>query len=575
MRFPSVPRIYCVGHRDQGDSTPFAPNTIQEEPRVRQRTIAALTLLFTIATVPQPGAVVAAEPPAATPPAADASAQQRFDVHEYRVLGNTVFSNREIEGVLYPRLGDGKTFDDVKAAQAALEAAYHSAGYATVFVDIPPQEVTDGVVRLRVTEGRLRTRTISGARYFSEGKLLEQLPATQPGQVPKLPELQRELNAVNTQTADRSVVPVLKAGPDPGTMDLALTVNDHLPLHGSLDLNNDYTADTSSLRATVGLSYDNLFGDLDSISLQYTGSPQDTGQVSVANATYGFAPFAGGIRPSLSFTNSSSNTATIGTLGVLGKGQIYGARVSVPLVQLPGELQTLNLGIDYKHFRNTISLAESGDTIEPISYVNAILGYAGAWQRAGQSGSVQQTWSFDVTGNFGPRGLANQTLNFDNTRYQARGNYAYLHADGSFSTRLPGDLLLLLRASGQDALDPLVVYEQMSVTGSDGVRGYLEAEALGDTAWKGTVQLGSPPVVYPHGFPLGDGFLFFDAGRTHNIYALPGEPRHVMLRSWGAGLNLLPGHKISGTLTWGVPLLDGPRTRAHDSRVMFDVKGAF
>ena len=89
---------------------------------------------------------------------------QRFDVHEYRVLGNTVMSNRDIEGVLYPLLGDGKTIGDVDTARGALEKAYHDAGYATVFVDIPPQEINEGIVRLRVTEGKTRVRTISGAR---------------------------------------------------------------------------------------------------------------------------------------------------------------------------------------------------------------------------------------------------------------------------------------------------------------------------------------------------------------------------------------------------------------------------
>jgi len=96
----------------------------------------------------------AAAPPAA--PAAGAGAQARFSVQEYRVLGNTVLPNRAIETVLYPRLGEAKTLEDVQAARSALEQAYHEAGYATVFVDVPPQEVTDGVVRLRVTEGRLR-----------------------------------------------------------------------------------------------------------------------------------------------------------------------------------------------------------------------------------------------------------------------------------------------------------------------------------------------------------------------------------------------------------------------------------
>ena len=528
---------------------------------MRQRTLAAIACLLAL------NAGRAAEAP-------DTNANQKFPVHEYRVLGNTVLPNRAIEGVLYPRLGDNKTFEDVKSASAALESAYHSSGFATVFVDIPPQDVSEGIVRLRVTEGRLRVRTIGGARYFSEGKILAELPATQPGQVPNLPELQRQLNAVNAQTPDLSVVPVLKAGPDPGTMDLALKVNDQLPLHGSVDLNNDYSPDTKPLRLTAALSYNDLFGDLDSISLQYTGTPQKIGQVGVTNVTYGFSPFAGGIRPIVSFTNSSSTTATIGTLGVLGKGQIIGAHVNVPLLQLPGSIQTLTAGLDYKHFHNTISLADSGDTIEPISYVNASLGYLGSWQRAGTTGAVQQTWSFDLTGNFGPRGLANQTLNFDNSRYQARGNYAYLHTDGSFTTRLPFDLLLTLRASAQDALEPLVVYEQMSVTGADGVRGYLEAENLGDTAWKGTVQLDSMPLIVG-GFQYGSGFLFFDGGRTHFIDALSGEPRHVPLRSWGAGLNLFPGHSYTGTLTWAEPLLDGPRTHAHDSRVMFDVKQSF
>ena len=47
-------------------------------------------------------------------------------------------------------------------------------GFAEAYVvDIPPQQISDDVVRLRVTEGRIRERTIQGARYFSEGKILE------------------------------------------------------------------------------------------------------------------------------------------------------------------------------------------------------------------------------------------------------------------------------------------------------------------------------------------------------------------------------------------------------------------
>jgi hemolysin activation/secretion protein len=504
--------------------------------------------------------------------------EQRFDVHEYRVLGNTVMTNRDIEGVLYPLLGDRKTLSDIDTARGVLEKAYHDAGYATVFVDIPPQEIAEGIVRLRVTEGKTRVRTISGARYSSEGKILEALPAIKPGTVPNMKELQTQLANVNAETTDKSVTPVLKAGPVPGTMDVALKVDDHLPLHGGIDFNNQYSPDTEPLRATASLSYNNLFGELDSLSTQYTFTPQKTGQVSVVNANYGFRPIAGGLRPSVNFINSSSSVATVGTtggaLGVLGDGQVYGARLGIPLVFLPGDIQTLTVGLDYKHFRNTISInpidgsTSTGPTIQPISYLNVSLGYQGSWQLPAQ------LFAFDLTANAGPRGFANHTSNFEDTRFLAHGNYFYLRSNVSFTQRLPANLQLILRATAQEALEPLVVYEQASISGADGVRGYLEAEILSDSAYKGTIQLVSMPWA-PHGFVVGDGFVFFDAGRAHRNDALSNEPTAETLRSWGLGLDLFPGHFISGTLTIADPLNETTRTRKNQPRVLFDLKGSF
>ena len=222
----------------------------------------------------------------ASPAAASASSEQHFDINEYRVVGNTVLPGRDIERLLYPRLGPGKTLADVESARAALEKVYHDQGYGTVFVDIPPQTVNDGIVRLRVTEGRVERTQISGARYFAERDVIAQLPATKPGTVLQISELQKELGAVNSATPDRSVVPVLKAGSAPGTVDLALKVNDTLPLHGSLELNNQATIDTRELRAIASLSYGNLFGRLDSISMQFQFTPQQFSQVNVFAMNY-------------------------------------------------------------------------------------------------------------------------------------------------------------------------------------------------------------------------------------------------------------------------------------------------
>ena len=53
------------------------------------------------------------------------------------MLHNSTLTPRQVEAAVYPHLGPDKTLQDVQAARADLEKAYHDAGYSTVFVDIP------------------------------------------------------------------------------------------------------------------------------------------------------------------------------------------------------------------------------------------------------------------------------------------------------------------------------------------------------------------------------------------------------------------------------------------------------
>jgi hemolysin activation/secretion protein len=517
----------------------------------------------------------AAAPAPAPPAPADAAAadaakpaENHFDVHEYRVLGNTVLTNRQIETVLYPLLGDQKTLKDVEAARAALEKTYHDHGYATVFVDIPEQDVSDKVVRLKVTEGRLHEVRISGARYYSERQILAAVPEARPGNVPNVPLLQQQLSAVNVQSADRAIVPVLKAGPDPGTVDLSLKVDDHLPVHGSVQIDNQYTPDTETLRLTGTLSYNNLFQDLDSLSGQYQVSPQNASQVEVAavNYAWGASPF--GFHPSLYFIYSDSNVPTVGTLGVLGKGQVVGSHFAYFLNASPAAPQSLTLGIDYKHFLQTVSLASTPGLSTPITYTNLSVAYSGTWS------SDPVTGTFASAANFGPRGLPNNPETFANKRFEAEPNYFYVKLDGSLVAHLPGGMQLVLRADGQYAVEPLIINEEFSITGADGVRGYLEAEVLADRGIKESVQLQSP-VAHMRSIAVGDLFVFFDAGHADVIDPLAGQEPFYKLKSAGAGVALFPSYPVSGMITWADPLATGPFTHRGDSRILFIVRGSF
>ncbi|MCX7103380.1 MAG: ShlB/FhaC/HecB family hemolysin secretion/activation protein, partial [Methylobacter sp.] len=69
-----------------------------------------------------------------------------FDLLELRVKGNNLIERKQLERTIYPFLGLKKSVDNVELARAALEELYRKQGYQTVSVDIPEQDVKNGIV---------------------------------------------------------------------------------------------------------------------------------------------------------------------------------------------------------------------------------------------------------------------------------------------------------------------------------------------------------------------------------------------------------------------------------------------
>ena len=501
-------------------------------------------------------AAAPAPKPAESPP---------FDVLELRVLGNSTLDAKVIEAAVYPYTGPAKRMGDVEAARAALERAYHDHGFGTVFVDIPEQTIEDGVVRLHVTEARLHQVRVTGEKYFSGREIRAAVPAAEQNSVPNLPELQREVAALNTQTRDRTVAPVLKAGPQPGSVDLTLRVEDHLPFHGSVELNNQYSVDTSHLRAAGQMSYDDMFDRLDSWSVQYQLSPESPGEshVFATNYTVRLGPAGSGL--SFIYIDSKSDVATIGTLGVLGTGSIYGVRWQTPLPAI-GSAQSIALEADYKDYKQDILLSTSSGLNTPVDYINLSASYSGARNTT----QVQSDWTTVV--NFGLANLVDNEQDFADKRYNAAPNYFYIRTDGGVTWAMPARFSTTLRLTGQYSVDPLISNEQMPIGGAMSVRGYLEAEELGDSALRGSFQLGAPPLIIAAGRLHLNEFIFYDQARAFTNDPLPDQARHSDLRSWGVGLKFDAMTHLYGSLSWAVPLVDGTRTLKGDSTVLFVIR---
>jgi hemolysin activation/secretion protein len=495
------------------------------------------------------------------------AAEQSFPVMEYRVLHNTVLSQRAVEEAVYPHLGPGKTLQDVQAARAALEKAYHDAGYGTVFVDIPEQSVEEGVVRLQVTEGRLEHVRVSGARYFSDRRILAAVPSLAPGGIPRLPEVQTQVADLNRSSPDLTVTPVLRPGAAPGTMDVDLKVKDQLPLHGSVELDNRATPDTRPLRVNVNLTYDNLFQADQSLSLQYQTAPQDTRDATVLVGTYTIPVDRSGDSVSLYALKSDSNVATLGTLGVIGRGKIFGGRYTWQLPASGNLYSNLVFGVDLKDFQQNVTLS-SGGVDTPIKYLNWSILYAAAMP------TPHTHTTLDFTTNFGIRDVLNQPAEFENDRYLANPNYFYLRFDLAHDRPLAFGTRLALRLSGQYTTEPLITNEQFAIGGLDSVRGYLESEQLGDKGVSGSAEVRSPSLLKLFGVAPREAYVyvFYDAGIVDLVDPLPSQQAHIDLQSAGFGLRLVGFDGFDAGLDAARAQIATAYEHAGEWRVLFRVR---
>jgi hemolysin activation/secretion protein len=513
-----------------------------------------------------PGAVKAetAAParPAARPPV-------RFDVTEYRVEGNTVLSETDVDAAVYDFLGPGRTIDDIDHARAALEAAYAAHGYPTVSAEIPVQHVTDGVVVLHVTErtvGRLR---VTGSRYYDLGDIKAGAPSLAEGRVPRMPDVQRDIVALN-QLADRTVTPSLRAGAAPDTVDVDLQVEDRFPGHATLELNNRQSQATTPLRLQGSLSYDNLWQRGDSATVTFQVAPQDTANAAVVSGSYLFHIPASDLSLLASYLHSDSNVTTVGSTNVIGKGDIAGLRLVIPGPYTAGFAQTLSVGMDYKHFDNDTSLPGS-TSAAPITYYPATISYEGDWNGPQAQTTLQSSLVFT----FG--GLGSSLQAFDYLRYDARPGFAYLRGTLTRTQTLPYDIQLYGHVFTQLAVEPLISNEQFSLGGLDTVRGYLESEALGDYGIGAQAELRSPSLAPYLGGRVQEAraLVFVDAGSTAIHNPLPEQRASYTLASTGLGLRVRLLDDLTGELVGAFTLSDGAVTKGGDSRLLFRVAGDF
>ena len=504
---------------------------------------------------------------------AESQGEIRFEIKEFVVEGNTLLSDEQISKVVDEFTGPDKAALDVEKAREELEGLYHREGYPAVLVNIPEQTVDEGIIRLEVIESRIGEVRVTGNRYFTLKSILRHLPCFRPGEILHIPSVQADLNKVNSNP-DLNVSPVLMAGREPGTTDVELKVKDQLPLHGSIELSNRSSHDTTDLRLNTIIGYHNLWQKEHSISLQYQTSPEKTEEVQVVAASYVFpTPWNDKNMLAMYGIWSDSETAFGEGFQVVGKGNIFGARYVVPLPVYKTYAHNITIGIDYKDFEETLGFEnEEEGTKTPITYIPLSFSYTSSLPDS--TGFTQ----FSAGANMALRGAKTDQREFEVKRYKSRGNYLYVTAGIERTQKLPAGMGLFLKLDGQLADQPLISNEQYSAGGMESVRGYKESEELGDNAIHGTIELRAPDLAGI--FDLQGKFsftpyLFYDAAELSIKNPLPGEDRSAVIKGAGAGVRGYVTRYIEYGFDWAMAMEDTDRTEKGDTLVYFRVKCEF
>ncbi len=518
-----------------------------------------------------------------TPPPKPASTQ-RFDIDDFAVRGADKLPEIDIEEAIYPFLGPNKSDGDVEKARAALEKAYHDKGFQTVSVSVPPQNSQGKVITLQVTELKVGRLRVKNSRYFDLDKIKDRAGSLKEGSVPNFNDVTKDIVALN-QWPDRRVTPALRAGVAPGTIDVDLNVEDTAPIHGTLEYNNRQSPSTTDTRINATVHYDDLWQLGHSLSFSYQVAPERPEDAEVFSGSYlARVPDVDWLNLLVYGVKSSSNVASVGGTNIVGPGQIIGGRAVMTLPTRDGLFHTLSVGLDYKHFDQTVALGTDSFS-SPVTYYPIVASYGATFQ--GDKFTTQ--FNASMTSNIGT--LSSTAAEFDNKRFDASPSFSHFNADLSHTQELPEGFQLWGKVQGQIADGPLVSSEQLSLGGLDTVRGYLESEVLGDEGVVGNLELRTPDVGSmlqkqikdetgqgtPHFTTFNEWrfFAFTDAGRATVLHPLPDQQSQFDVWSYGVGTRFKVFNYMNGMLALSVPMISQTYTRANDPRFNFRIWGEF
>lgn len=505
--------------------------------------------------VPGAGEVLQTVPPAVARPDSGPSIEDRFsgtraiadvegmqlEIKGFRIVGLTVVPETELTGALAGFVGPGKRFQDLLDAAAVVKRELAGLGYFLADAFVPEQKISDGIVELRVLEGRLgKVRLeVDPAVSISRSLLESYVGSLEEGGLIRTAEVERALFQIHDL---RGIVMTSSFAPGAtaGTADLTIKVSAGKKLDANFDFDANGSIYTGQHRVGAGVDGNSLLGMGELINVRATNAIDGNLRFARASALFPVGPWGTKIGGAYSELKYRLGTPAFDALKVNGVAQVKS------LVAIHAFIRSRNTNLlliaqsDKRNFYD-IRLATGAETFKKTD-VN-LLALSGDFRDRLFGGGIN---IFNVAYTLGELKFGkavDEAADQAPSGYKTKGLFGKTNISVSRLQTVSERLALFGAYSQQFTNKNLDASEKFSLGGPNGVRAYPQGEGAGDQGYFASLEA-------RYRLPLEDSLPgtvvlagFYDFGRailinrpTANDFAL-GTSLRRRVSGFGVGIN--------------------------------------
>ena len=484
-----------------------------------------------------------------TAPADDNGTDISFELKKVKWSPSEILTSEEIQAVVDAYIGRQITVKDLWAMAEQITGLYKDKGYMTCGAVLPPQRIHEGVVEIRLIEGKTGEVKITGNRHTKTGYITDRL-GLKAGEIANVDKLNRDLRWFHG-TNDMQLRVVLKPGNKENTTDYEIIAFE--PQNQNVTLYVDNDGYESSGRWREGLFYNmkSLTGQRDALWTSFIRS-QGTKAWSLG---YSFPISKKGMRLELNYSGNTTKVTNgeLKPLGVQGKSSSLSLTWRMPFHIT--EHSRHEAGLQYVRQTAKTELGHGTALVVPWvdDTIQRLIPYV-SFTHYGDSSVFYHKHSFVLARRSDIDGIS-ETAKI----YRLNSFWQKRYKNGQFWQG---------RIDGQWAADDyLAASDRFFIGGVNSVRGYEEGFIGGDRGLTASIEY-HIPLDKVKRFTV---FPFFDWGTVAGDTA----PEHRTLMSTGVGVEMRYKHLYS-TFTIGFPIKKKFYDNYLDSaRVDFSLSATF